>query len=118
MTDQAKSSDHSTTDQNKANDPTSNKAQDTTEKKFPNPGFKAGTQDEKDKTAATQDGSTVRTAYYTKDGVPVEPSSIPATNPIGPVPDARTRPDVVEVAEHVDADGNITKHENATDQNV
>jgi hypothetical protein len=54
------------------------------------------------------------TRFFTKDGTPVEPSSVPpAGTPYhlkGPDPEA-TRPDVIAVVEYLDEDGNTVTHD-------
>lgn len=56
------------------------------------------------------------TRFFTEDGTPVEPSSIPpAGAPYalrGPQPEV-TRPDVVAAVEYVDEDGNTVTHDSA-----
>ncbi len=54
-----------------------------------------------------KDSDVTVTRYFTKDGVPVEPSSIPADQPFGPQPDVSKRPDVEEKKVPVDESGQV-----------
>ena len=57
---------------------------------------------------SNEEAVTTRQVFFTKDGTPVEPASIPAKEPFGPTPDANQRPDVVEKTIHLDENGNET----------
>lgn len=72
----------------------------------------SGSQPVRDRTADPKKGQPV-TRYFTKDGTPVEPSTVPpAVTPSNLAGfDASKRDDLVEVVEYLDEGGNVVTHD-------
>jgi hypothetical protein len=65
------------------------------------------------KATSDKEAVTTRQVYETKDGTPVEASTIPSKEPFGPEPDVSSRDDVVAITEGIDEDGNVVSREKA-----
>lgn len=72
-----------------------------------------GNQPVRDKTADPSKGTPVK-RFFTKDGTPVEPATVPgAATPANLAGhDASKRPDVVEAYEYLNEDGSTVTHDN------
>ena len=71
----------------------------------------SGSQPVRDKTADESKGTPV-TRYFTKDGTPVEPASLPGQTPSNLAgKELEGRPDVVTAVEYVDGGGNTVTHD-------
>lgn len=72
----------------------------------------SGSEPIRDRTPDASKGTPV-TRFFTKDGTPVEPATVPpAKTPANLAgPDASKRDDIVEVVEYVDEGGNTVTHD-------